>query len=108
MIKKIKKVGLCGARHNFPEAVTDSIFPTTVDPIAVNDLEKIAFEEIHKIVKMHDIHEVHLYVTGLSVALLAVINAWHMYKKCFPDNYARLIAYHYNREDNSYYAQAII
>lgn len=108
MIKKVKKVILCENRHGMPGGCTGSIYPMTVDPTAVNDLEKIAFEQIHELIKMHDIHEVHLYVTGLSVALLAVINAWHTYKRCFPDNFTRLVAYHYNCKDNSYYAQPII
>ena len=108
MIKKVKKVSLCLARHNMPEAVDGSIFPTQVDPLNVEGLEEEAFMQIHQLIKMHNIHEVHLYVTGLSVALLAVINAWHTYKKMSPNNPAQLICYHYNRDDNTYYAQTII
>ena len=108
MIKRVKKVSLCLGRHNMPVAVDGSIFPTQVDPLNVEGLEEEAFMQIHSLVKMNNVHELHLYVTGLSVALLAAINAWHQYKILAPHNKTTLICYHYNREDETYYAQTII
>lgn len=106
-IHRIKKVSLCLGRHTMP-LVEDSIFPTKVDPLNVHELEETAFMRIHELVKIGHVDEIQLYVTGLSVALLAVINAWHTYKKLAPHLKTQLVAYHYNRDDDTYYAQQII
>lgn len=108
MIKRVKKVSLCLGRHNMPVAVDGSIFPTKVDPLNVNGLEKEAFYKIHELIANNCVEELHLYVTGLSVALLAVINAWKTYKKCATNNRTRLVCFHYDYEANMYYEQHIV
>lgn len=109
MIKRVKKVMLCEGRHDAPSLVEGSIFPTIIEDVTnIKQLESTAFDELNKLLKLNNLHELHLYVTGLSVALLAVINAWHGYKKLAPHNHTRLVCYHYNRIDDTYYTQDII
>lgn len=88
---------LCKARHDHEEIKgLPSIFPQKVDDITnVGELTRIAREAIK------DCTEVDLYVTGLTVALVAVIRV--CYTEMIP-----LTLWHFNSDNNSYFPQIVI
>lgn len=85
---------LCEGRHDIPQAVDGAIFPQTID---VTNLK-----EMHRIVKhkLKDVTHLTLYVTGLTVALVKVINY------CSIRN-IELRLMHYNKDTNDYYPQIV-
>lgn len=93
----IKKIGLCQGRHEIPE-VTEYFFGQTLDPTDINGMYNEAFEKIET--QMQDVDVIHLYVTGLTVALVAVINATRTVDM-------PLILYHFDRETGEYYPQQV-
>ena len=88
-------LALCQARHEMPEEVAGSVFNQEVDPLDVQGLEQIAFN------KVKGINSLTLYVTGLTVALVATLNAC---KKAG----VKVVLMHYNRDNNSYYPQEVL
>lgn len=95
MTKKNLKVALCEGRHEIKEAVDGSIFSSTVDPTDVEGLEVIA------LCRLTGVQQLDLYVTGLTVALVAVLNVCHM-------EGIAVTLYHYNRETGDYYPQRVV
>lgn len=89
-------MSLCRGTHCIPEAVDGNIFDTDINPLAVDELEKSAMRTLTKMSVTH----LNLYVTGLTVALVAVINA------CKRLNIS-LVLYHYDRETEEYYPQKV-
>lgn len=89
-----KNMALCAARHDIPQAVDGSIFGNTINPLDVCGLEETA------LAKLGDVKSLNLYVTGLSVALVAVINV------CHREN-IMLTLWHYNRDSGNYYPQSV-
>lgn len=87
--------GLCQGRHDIP-GVDTYIFGNEVDPLDTEGLRKQAYHAIPK-----DATSITLYVTGLSVALLAVVDV------CFARQIS-LTAMHYDRNSNSYYRQIVL
>lgn len=63
-------MSLCEGRHPIPQAKDGSIFGNNVDPLDTEGLETVAEG------KLSDLHirKLNLYVTGLTVALVAVLN----------------------------------
>ena len=91
-----KTMALCEGRHEFPEDVDGYIFPNIIeDPTDVGALTDTAIAAIGE-----DVVQLRLYVTGMSVALCAVINA------CRVRN-INLVLLHYDRNTGSYYEQII-
>lgn len=90
----IKKMSLCKGRHKIPEAVDGAIFETEVNPLAVDKLEQEAVK------MLEGVTELHLYVTGLTVALIAVLNAARVYG-------IKVTLFHFNRDTGSYYEQEV-
>ena len=88
------RLGLCRGRHELPE-VNGYVFDTEVNPLDVSGLYETAYKAIP------ECKQVDLYVTGLTVALGAVIRV------CTVRNIG-LTLYHYDRESGSYYPQTII
>lgn len=86
---------LCEARHEMPKEVEGAIFGNTLNPLATAEMEETAIDKV----KWYN--HITLYVTGLSVALVAVINA------CKKANTA-LTLMHYDRNTNTYYPQEVI
>lgn len=85
---------LCDARHEMPEN-DGAIFDTIIDPLDVRGLERIAYRYVD------GIEELTLYVTGLTVALVAVINACRIWN-------VKLTLMHYDRESGNYYPQKVV
>lgn len=116
-------VTLCFGRHEMPECITHAIFGHDVSDIITNPcrLEGRAIAYLNAIladcdvpcvtiqnedgedVRTFDCGNVHLtiYVTGLSVALIAAINAAHF------GGIRHITLMHYDRETGCYYAQDV-
>ena len=110
MIKKHKTItlnmGLCEGRHAIPQVTDGYIFPSEVNPTDIYGLWTTACNKLCTTYKNKglDFHTdkpvLHLYVTGLTVALVEVINVCRKL-----DITLRL--YHYNRETGDYYVQNV-
>jgi len=88
-------LGLCEGRHILPESVSGYIFPQSVNPTDLVEMDKTCHE------KLKNCDHLKLYVTGLTVALVTVINY------CCR-NHIYLILYHFDRESGSYYTQLVL
>lgn len=101
--KRTIVTALCEGRHEMPDNVSGAVFPMTIDPTNVAELNRIAT----RFVKSADSKDIHLVVTGLSVALVAVIKA---VIACAADNSAAtsLTLWHYDRNAEDYYPQRVI
>lgn len=87
-------MSLCEGRHEIPQAIDGSIFGTELDPLDLAGMEMEAAEQLHGVVTLN------LYVTGLTVALIAVLNVCREQK-------IKVTLYHYNRETGNYYPQEV-
>lgn len=90
----IKTLALCAGRHEMPSDCTGAIFANEINPLDVDGMEEQAKAALK------DVNNLILYVTGLSVALAAVI------KVCFKNNIG-LVLLHYDRVSGEYYEQEI-
>ena len=112
--------GLCKGRHELPCEVF--LFNGEISPLNVLWLEKIARYslqcEAHRTetcvwnIRFNGEYDeaffdfpeeatVTIYVTGLTVALIAVLNVLRSYK-------ASVVLMHYDRETNTYYEQKVV
>ena len=92
---KVKKIMcLCAGRHQMPEEVEGAIFSNTLNPLDVDGMEKIASD------KLEGVQSLELYVTGLTVALIAVVNICHQ-------KGIELILMHFDRTSGNYYQQVV-
>lgn len=94
-MEKKKTLALCNGRHEMPTEVGGYIFDTIED---VTDL--FAMEEIADKVLDQDLKYLDLYVTGLTPALIAVLNVCHR-------NGIMVTLYHFNRETGNYFPQVV-
>lgn len=90
-------MALCEGRHEIPQAVDGSIFGNTIDPLDPNGLQAEAEYKLREL----DIKSLDLYVTGLTVALVAALNACHKLGIV-------VTLYHYDREEGNYYPQQVL
>lgn len=88
------KMSLCQGRHEIPDAIDGSIFPMEVDPLDISGMETVAAEKLHGVKKLV------LYVTGLTVALVTVINVCHKLS-------ISLTLMHYDKASGGYYPQEV-
>lgn len=93
--KPIYKIGLCEGRHPLP--VTEYVFGSIEDPTDVDGLEEVAEEFFRNLIPNCLLE---LYVTGLSVALIAAINMASKYI-----NIKNIVLMHYDSKTNTYYPQ---
>ena len=87
-------MSLCEGRHEIPQAIDGSIFGTELDPLDLTGMEREAAEQLRGVFTLN------LYVTGLTVALIAVLNVCREQK-------IKVTLYHYNRETEKYYPQEV-
>lgn len=92
----VQKIGLCKGRHEIKE-VQEYIYPQEVNPLDVKGLEETALEIVSKI----EADELHIYVTGLTVALIASLNACKKLNK-------KVVLYHFDRISGEYYPQEVL
>ena len=90
-------MALCEGRHEIPQAVDGSIFGNTIDPLGPNGLQAEAKSKRREL----DIKSLDLYVTGLTVALISVLNACRELE-------IEVTLYHYDRESGNYYPQQVL
>lgn len=94
-------IGLIKGRHKIPEVNGLYIFNEPVDPTDVIGIDEIAIARIKQLFNSPDEERsMNLYVTGLTVALVAIINACRMY-------HIKLILWHYNRDTDHYFPQVV-
>ena len=109
------KLGLCKGRHSISE-VADYIFETELNPTNVTEINELAYERLHALFPQTSIigctfaygvdgtkvyrGDLTLYVTGLTVALVSVIN------NC-KDLGINLVLMHFNRDTNDYFEQRV-
>lgn len=87
-------MSLCEGRHEIPQAIDGSIFGTELNPLDLAGMETEAKKQLHGVFTLN------LYVTGLTVALVAVLNVCREQK-------IKVTLYHYNRETGDYYPQEV-
>ena len=87
-------MSLCEGRHEIPQAIDGSIFGTELNPLDLSGMETEARKQLH------GVYTLNLYVTGLTVALVAVLNVCREQK-------IKVTLYHYNRETGDYYPQEV-
>lgn len=88
--------GLCKGRHQLPEEVTEYVFPQELDPLDVDGMTQTAIQFLED----HHAKSLTLYVTGLTVACIAVIKAGM--ERGIP-----VVCMHYDRESGNYYPQKV-
>ena len=99
-------MGLCEGRHEIPQVTDGYIFPSEVNPTDIDELRRTAWNKLCETYKNKgldidvDMPVLHLYVTGLTVALVEVINVWRKLD-------ITLWLYHYNMETGDYYQQNV-
>ncbi len=94
--RRYAKVALCESRHDIPEAEDGAIFGNTLNPKDVYGIER----EAKKVISESGVESLYVYVTGLSVALVAVINVCR-------ELGVELTLMHYDRDTNRYYEQEV-
>lgn len=95
---KVISVAVCEGRHEIPQATDGSIFGQTISEMKPAKLFAGAKTTL---VEKYDIGKddiVNLYVTGLTMATLAIINACKFIG-------AQVVCYHYDRETGEYIRQ---
>lgn len=91
-----KFLNLCQARHTTP--VTDSFFNYEIEDVTnISALQDFANKRLESL----RVQTLNIYVTGLTVALVTVINACH-------SQGVKLTLWHYDRDSNDYYKQDVL
>lgn len=93
-IGKVVEYELCAGRHKTP--AEEAIFEQIADLSDYKMMEEIANSKIQ-----NGVFELHIYVTGLTAAMLAVT------KVCIERN-IRLVAYHYDPTTSKYNKQLVV
>lgn len=88
------KLALCEGRHEIPEAKDGAIFGNSINPLDLDGMRATAAA------RLAGIEVLDLYVTGLTVALVEVINFCHA-------NGVKLTLWHFDRESCGYYPQEV-
>lgn len=97
-----RRIALCEGRHEIPQAEHGYLFADgeIADVTDVKKLETLAVEKIDRLRPVGKKQTIDLYVTGLSVALVAAINA------CAALD-VPLCLWHYNRDTGDYFPQVV-
>ena len=96
---RILNMGLCEGRHAIPQVKDGYFFPSEVNPTDIDGLWDIACNKL--LPYSNENIAINLYVTGLTVALVTVINICMSRK-------INLTLYHYNRDTNDYFPQEVV
>lgn len=89
-------VQLCEGRHECAGAKDGSIFPSVIDSPTNTE-----YLEVYASIRLQGIKELNLFVTGLTVALVAVLNVCH-------EKGIKVTLWHYDRDTNDYFPQEVI
>lgn len=88
------RIGLCKGRHPMP--VDNYIFNDVVNPLDPTGLE----EEAKSVLSVLDCSPIQLYVSGLTVALIAALNAAKVLE-------IEVVLMHFDRDNGTYYEQPV-
>lgn len=95
---KVMNVALCQGRHEIPQATEGAIFENEIaDPTNTAALQTWAYAKLSAM----GVVELNLYVTGLTVALIAAINACK-------ELGVNLTLWHFDRETGGYFKQEVL
>lgn len=95
VVKDTVNVALCESRHEIPEATDGAIYPAEIaNPMDFGVLREIARDSLTPAF-VDGVKTVNVYVTGLTPALLSVINY------CRECN-VKCVTYHYDRSSGKY------
>ena len=94
MEKSPKVMTLFKYRHSMPKEASESVFKAVRDPTDLN----LLMDQAHN--ALQDCSELKLYVTGLSTALVTVINYCIF-------NSIPLTLMHHDRKTNTYFPQTV-
>ncbi len=98
---KTIKVAVCKGRHEIPQATDGAIFEQTITEMNPDLLLEDASERLLSDFGAKNGDTVELYVTGLTMATLAIVNA------CASTD-IELVCYHYDRETGKYIPQPML
>jgi hypothetical protein len=88
-------LGLIKGRHNIPQ-VDQYVFNANLNPTDVNGTENLAYNFLSKL----KVNHINLYVTGLTMALVAVLNSCK-------DLDIKVTLFHFDKETGSYFPQVV-
>ena len=94
-------VVVCNGGHEIPKAPGGAIFENTITEMNPFSLLLEASKRLFSDFALHSGDTVHLYVTGLTMATLAIVNA------CASTD-IELVCYHYDRETGKYIPQPML
>lgn len=94
---KIYTLCLCQARHEMPSCVEGAIFSQEVNPLDVEGLESEALKKLSPLKG----EQLNLFVTGLTVALIAALNAAKKLN-------VKVVLFHFDRNSGNYFPQEVI
>ena len=94
------KIGSIRGRHEIPEVEGRYIFIEELDPTDVKGTEGKAYSVLAAIKRIGEKH-IDLYVTGLTMAVISVINAARRHGM-------KITVYHFDRETGKYFPQEVI
>lgn len=119
---KILNLALCAGRHEIPDATDGCLFKTIPQKYITDPefLEDLAFSSLWKVAHKNGLTrgviigevgdeyleeiipgiQLNLYVTGLTVALIAAVNVARQ-------NKMDVVLYHFNRDSGKYFPQEI-
>lgn len=90
---------LCAGRHEFPDVIHGAIFPQTIsNPTDIALIDEICENSLRG--HVHSGDTLYVYVTGLTVCTVAVIN-WCL------ENWVNLTLLHYDRATCGYVHQVV-
>lgn len=95
------KIGLIKGRHEIPQVERKYIFKEDIDPIDVDGAQLKAFNVLSEIKAKDPQTWLDIYVTGLTMALIATLNAARQLD-------LNVTLYHFDRETGKYFPQAVL
>ena len=95
------KLGLIKGRHEIPQVEGRYIFIEDLDPTDVKEAEGKAYSVLAGIKAVYPDKHIDLYVTGLTMALIAVLNASKRHGMS-------VTLHHFDRETGEYFPQEVL
>lgn len=98
----MKKYGLVKGRHALPSDCVGYVFDEINDPMDFDAIEAQAFSFVNRFIKKYPNETaLHIYVTGLTVALTSLISEMTL------AGFTGLYLWHYNKMSDDYKVQYI-
>jgi len=94
------KVGLVKGRHKLPDDVTEYIFTRALTSEEMVDKDWLYLTASNALAKWKP-QEVEIYVTGLTSALIAVLNVCRVHR-------IKVVCVHYDRQTGGWWRQEVM